>query len=117
AELSDPNAKDQDPTLTGDLLEIFFFSDRAGEPDIWTSTRIDENSPWQTPTQVLELSSPDLDINPAISRDGLRLWFSSQRDPDGIYFTQRNSRSDVWELPVRVDAFGGEIAPGPSADE
>jgi WD40-like Beta Propeller Repeat len=116
-ELSDPNSKDQDPTLTGDLLEIFFFSERAGEPDLWTSTRTSLDAPWQAPTQVLELSSPELDINPAVSLDGLRLWFHSQRDPDGIWLTERTSRAEVWNAPKRVDALGGELAPGPSADE
>lgn len=117
AELSDPEAKDQDPTLTGDLLEIYFFSDRAGEPDLWTSRRASLDETWQAPVQVLELSSPELDINPAVSRDGLRLWFHSQREPAGIWFTERSSRDEPWGLPVHADAFGGEIAPGPSADE
>lgn len=115
--LSDPDAKDQDPTLTGDLLEIYFFSDRAGEPDLWSSKRASPDAPWQAPLQVIELSSPELDINPAISRDGLRLWFHSQREPAGIWFTERNSRAEPWGPPVHADAFGGEIAPGPSADE
>ena len=117
AELSDPDAKDQDPTLTGDLLEIFFFSDRTGEPEIWTAQRVSPEALWQPPVQVLELSSPELDMNPAVSLDGLRLWFHSQREPAGVWFTERNSRTDVWDPPAHADAFGWEIAPGPSADE
>ncbi len=117
AELSDPDAKDQDPTLTEDLLEIYFFSDRTGNAEIWTSRRTDREAPWDAPSQVMELAAPELDINPAVSRDGLRLWFHSQRTPVGIWLTERPTRDDPWGPPVQIDVFGGEIAPGPSADE
>src|SRR5690606_7113243 len=49
AELNDPEAKEQDPTLTSDHLEIFFFSDREGNADIWASTRADEDAQWKPP--------------------------------------------------------------------
>lgn len=115
-ELSLPDAKDQDPTLTADLLEIFFFSDRGGEEDLWTSRRVALGEPWQPPTLVAELSSTELDINPAVSGDGLELWFHSRREPSGIYHTIRATREDPWDTPQHVAAFGGHIAPAPSAD-
>src|SRR3954466_16353067 len=39
ASLSDPDAIDEDPTLTADVLELYFMSTRAGNRDIWTARR------------------------------------------------------------------------------
>lgn len=116
-ELSVADAKDQDPTLTADGLEIFFFSERTGEAELWTARRAHVDSSWEPPTQVMELASPELDMNPSVSGDGLRLWFHSQREPSGVYFTERSSRSEPWAVPVHIEAFGGNIAPAPSASE
>ena len=79
AALSDPDAIDEDPTFTGDLLELFFMSNRAGGRDIWTSRRATAADPWQPPTRVGELDSVDSDWAPAVSLDGLRIWFASDR--------------------------------------
>ncbi len=106
AELNDPAAKDQDPSLTDDELELFFFSDRGGNEDIWRATRASVDAPWDPPTPVPELNSDKLDQNPAISRDGLRIWFSSSRDPRGIYFASRPSRDEPFGVPelIPIDA-------------
>jgi len=116
AELNDPEAKDQDPTLTEDQLEIFFFSDRGGNADIWRSTRDDVDAPWEPPVVVAELNSPEIEQNPTISRDGLRIWFYSRRDPLGIYYAERPTRAQpsgaVEPLPVNAaDSDGFPIAP------
>ncbi len=119
-ELSDPEAKDQDPTLTADLLEIFFFSDRSGNEDIWTARRSSVDDPWDPPTLVAELSSDEFDENPAVSRDGRRIWFYSRRDPLGIWYSERATRDDRWSTPVSVPIEGSEgavIAPSIDADE
>jgi len=115
-ELSTPDAKDQDPTLTGDLLEIFFFSERGDSADLWTSQRASLEADWEAPVPVEELNSAALEINPAVTDDGLELWFHSQRDPPGIYYTRRTTRQEEWEAPEHVAEFGGHIAPAPSAD-
>jgi len=101
-ELCVPDAKDQDPTLTGDLLEIFFFSERSGNADLWTSWRESVRDPWNPPTAVEELNTSELEQNPTVSRDGLRIWFYSRREPKGIWVSQRESRSSSWETPVPV---------------
>ena len=101
-ELNDPDAKDQDPSLTADLLEILFFSDRGGDEDLWTSTRATRDAPWQPPTAVVELNSDSPEQSPAISRDGLRLWFYSRREPPGIWYSERASRSEPWSEPVAI---------------
>lgn len=121
-ELNDPEAKDQDPTLTADLLEIFFFSDRGGNEDLWTSRRADRQSAWEPPERVAEVSSDDIDLNPMISPDGLRLWFYSRRSPSGIWYSERPSREEPFAAPVSVpieppEGGGLVIAPSLTADE
>jgi hypothetical protein len=119
SELNDPDAKDQDPTLTADLLEIFFFSDRLGGADIWTSRRTATHARWTEPRLVSELSSEDLDMNPWISRDGLHIWFYSSREPIGIWTATRARRDVPFSAPLPVPITVPEItdlAIGPSLD-
>lgn len=106
--VNDPDAKDQDPTITEDELELFFFSDRAGNADIWRATRASLSAPWSAPVSVDELNTDDLEQNPAISRDGLRIWFSSSRDPVGLYFASRTSRDEPFGAPEPIAIDVGE---------
>ncbi|XXT22008.1 hypothetical protein WME94_10645 [Sorangium sp. So ce429] len=98
-------AREEDPTLTGDLLEIYFMSDRDGNRDLFTSRRAALGSPWDAPRAVEELNSAEIEDTPSISGDGLRLWFFSAGDPAGIWLATRASRDDPWGAPARVDAF------------
>jgi hypothetical protein len=102
--LSDPMAQDGDPTFTGDLLELFFMSDRSGSRDIWTSKRATARDPWGPPVIVPELNSFFGDYGPAVSLDGLRIWFTTDRDmsPGRIWRSSRPARSDVWAAPQPV---------------
>lgn len=120
--LNHPDAKDQDPTVTEDQLEIFFFTDREGNADIWSSTRSSVDSAWEPPAEVPELNSVEIEQNPTISRDGLRMWFYSRRDPLGIYFAQRETRSDPFGTPTHIpipspNPTGFPIAPSVDASE
>lgn len=100
--LNDPEAKDQDPTLTEDLLEILFFSDREGGEDLWASRRATIDASWDPPTVVTELNSDAVEQSPAISRDGLRLWYYSRREPPGLWYSERETRDDRWSAPVAI---------------
>jgi len=123
AALSDPDAIDEDPTFTGDLLELFFMSNRAGGRDIWTSRRATAADPWQAPTRVGEVDSLDSDWAPAVSLDGLRIWFASDRDsaPRGqIWLARRASRAAAWDPPAPVTELGSDsvdFAPAVDATE
>lgn len=115
-ELNAPDAKDQDPTLTADLLTILFFSDRGGDEDIWASQRPSIDDPWEAPREVAELNSDAVEHSPAISPDGLRLWYYSQRDPAGLWYSERETRNARWSdprsVPIEVtDPPGVVIAP------
>jgi hypothetical protein len=105
--LSDPAAQDQDPTFTGDELELYFMSDRTtANQDIWTARRTAKDLLWDPPTRVAELSSSAADNNPAVSLDGLTIWLSSNREDTGngfdIWVSTRQTRQDPWGPPLRV---------------
>lgn len=103
-------SKDDDPTLTGDLLEMYFESARpggfGGDGDIWVSTRANPSDPWGPPSFVPELSSDYDDETPEISADGLTLFLSSRRPgADGesnFWMATRADRGTPWSDPVPV---------------
>jgi hypothetical protein len=112
-ELSDP-AQEDDPTLTDDMLEIYFASTRAtgqaGNADIWRSTRPGVTDPWSAPVLVDELNTTRNDENPGISGDGLTLWLSSNRDSGiDIYVSTRGDRGQRWSTPVRVAELSSAV--------
>jgi hypothetical protein len=103
-----PQASDN-PTLTGDLLEIFFTSNRDVSTDIWTARRASATAPFGAVTLVSEASSPAFETSSAISSDGLTLWFGSDR-PGGlggvdIWMVQRPARTAAWSVPVNLTAL------------
>jgi hypothetical protein len=104
-----PQASDN-PTLTGDLLEIFFTSNRDNvSTDIWTARRASAAVPFGAPTLVSDANSPSFETSSAISSDGLTLWFGSDR-PGGlggidIWAIQRPARDAAWSAPVNLTAL------------
>jgi hypothetical protein len=104
-----PQASDN-PTLTGDLLEIFFTSNRDNvSTDIWTARRASAAVPFGAATLVSAASSPWFETSSAISRDGLTLWFGSDR-PGGlggidIWAIQRPARDAAWSAPFNLTAL------------
>jgi len=55
AQLSDPIATDQGPSVRTDGREVFFFSTRLGTVggnDLWTSTRASVHDAWSTPVNL-----------------------------------------------------------------
>ena len=104
AALSDVDAIDEDPTFTGDLLELYFMSTRAGTKDIWTSRRASADAPWGTPSAVAELSSSGDDWCPGISLDGLTIWFATDRAAGRgqLWQATRAARTDPWGAPAPV---------------
>ena len=114
--LADPE-DDDDPCLTGDMLEIYFSSYRVGAPgggDIWRATRPDSGAAWSAPTQVAEINTTSLEENPGVASDGLTLWFSSDRSGQvDIYVASRSDRTAPWtsitlvpELSTALEELG-----------
>jgi hypothetical protein len=94
---------DQTPTLTEDLLEIFFTSYRPpgpGQGDIWHARRSSREEAFGEASLVSELSTPSREVSPAISRDGLTLWLASDRPGSSggldIWKSERASPDAAW---------------------
>lgn len=102
--ISDPTADDEDPTFTGDLRELYFSSDRAGDSDIWVSRRATPADPWGPPAMVVELSSSGIDRSPSVSLDGLSIWFTTDRElfRGRIWHSSRPNTLAAWAPPAPV---------------
>ena len=122
--LASPGSHDDDPTVTADLLELYFSSDRPGGPggeSIWRANRATPADPWGAPTLVTELSSDAADNDAEISADGLTIWIASTRAPSvghDLWVSTRADRQSAWGTPVRVielssdaEDFGPAITP------
>jgi Tol biopolymer transport system component len=99
---------DQGPSLTADMLELYFYSSRncMNCYDIFVATRSSVTAPWNTPIEVAELTNAAADMAPEISPDGLTLWFASERQggagTSDIWMTTRMTRTSAWAIPTRV---------------
>jgi Tol biopolymer transport system component len=126
AEVSDP-LTDDDPTITGDGLELYFASERGGAAtgyaDIYVSTRVTTFSAWTAPVPVVELNSTDEDQSPGITPDGLTMYFSSRRPTASIpggssntWISTRPNRTTPWSAPqlvLEVSSTMEEFEPQP----
>lgn len=111
---------DDDPSLTGDELELYFNSSRGAlSADIWVAKRAAITDPWGTPVPVSELSSAFSETTPEVSTDGLIMFFASDR-PGGqgsadIFMSTRPDRDTAWTTPVIVPSLSSpasDASPG-----
>jgi hypothetical protein len=108
--LSNDSSVDDDPSLTSDLTLIYFDSKRdggKGKEDIFSAERADVHAGWDTPEAVDALNTADRETGIALSADGLRIWFSSDRPESqgglDVFTAERTSRSAGWSAVTRVD--------------
>jgi hypothetical protein len=121
--LNDPLHQDDDPTLTDDMLELFFASSRGPAGDIFVSHREQASDPWGPPEPANGLNSLWIENTPEISPDGLTIYFSSNRNdlPDeDVFFATRSDRISGWSVPVRVAELSTpglrDVCPFPTAN-
>jgi hypothetical protein len=118
--LSSMSSAEEDPSFTGDLVELFFTSNREGTKDIWTSHRASAADPWGAPSIVTELNTAtSADYSPGISVDGLHIWFASDRGTTHgeIWQSSRPNRTSLWSPPSPVtELISGAIDYGPAVD-
>src|ERR1044071_9321583 len=64
------------PSLTSDLLEIYFTAGATLTTplDVWTATRESRADAFGTPQPVTEVNTPGVETSPVVSGDGLTLW-------------------------------------------
>lgn len=102
--LSDPELREDDPTLTADMLEIYYnLTPMSGPTELWRSTRTRATDPWSPPEPVSEINMLYSTTNADIAPDGLTLYFNSY--VSGSYDTfvsTRASREDPWGTPSPV---------------
>ena len=111
------------PSISSDGLELFFDSGLRVRPggqgsgDIWFARRATKSSNWNEPQNLgPAVNSPFADGVPKLSRDGLTLFFSSNR-PGGsgdrdLWVTSRAARSAPWTAPRNL----GPAVNGPGSD-
>jgi hypothetical protein len=104
------------PSLSPDGLD-FYFSDYVsylprpegfGQADIWVSARRNAESGWSTAKNIgPAVNSRWNDYGLTLSRDGLLLFFTSNRGDqqwnEDIWFTSRASLSSEWATPKRFN--------------
>ena len=125
-------ADEHNPTLTEDMLEIYFTSEREDEglggSDVWYAKRDSRADAFGAPRVVAVASSDAEETSSAISADGNTLWVGSKRDDstaveDGddddndtdIWRTQRLNRQSEWSAPVQLTELntGADDIPRP----
>ncbi len=107
AELRADDVRTDNPTLTADLLEIYFTSDRvSGNGDVWSARRSTRSQQFVSPAPVTEVNTDGFETSAAISADGLTLWFGSDRPgavgTTDIWVSSRSSRTAPWTSPGNV---------------
>jgi len=106
----DTTYANQNPTLTADLLDLYFTSDRGSDgADVWTAHRAAPGDAFDPPTLVAEVSSPSYETSPAISLDGLSLYVGSDRDGGAgaidIWSATRADRTAAWGAIENLSAI------------
>jgi len=108
----------QDPSLTGDELELYFSSATGGIKHVWRSKWA--GSAWGAAAAVSGLSSTRNEEDPKVSTDGLTIYFASDRAGDGLrlYVARRGARDAPWGTPARLEGLGTSVLDrSPAVDE
>jgi hypothetical protein len=101
----------ENPTLTGDLLELFFTSNRGdGNGDVWTAHRASRRDPFDPPAIVAAVSTEMHEASPAVALDGLSLYFGSDREAAvaedlDIWSAARPDRAAPWAAIAKLSAL------------
>ena len=104
AELDTGTYLDSRPRFSPDERTVYFYSMRpggAGDRDLYTATRASVSQPFSTPLNLAELNTAQIDRDPAITPDGLQIFFSSNR-PSGeyeIWTATRATTADPFSAP------------------
>ncbi len=122
-----PNTDSTRPWLSGDGLTLLFTPKRPGKPEslgIWMSRRAARDKPWGAPEDLGKpINTGNDDRAPALSPNGLTLYFSSNRanaQNFDLYASHRKTLADPWGEPKPlpdVNTDGRESGPRPLDDK
>ncbi|MFC1603942.1 LamG-like jellyroll fold domain-containing protein [Planctomycetota bacterium] len=101
---------DVTPTMSGDGLTMVFVSNRSGgsgRADIWMATRTTTQNEWGAATNLKSgINTSYFDGEPAISADGLVLFFTSDRGGGlggwDLWMSTRKTQDDSWSQSVNL---------------
>lgn len=103
------SADDFSEDISADGLELYFGSNRSGSSgyDIWVAKRATTQDEWTTPVNLGEMvNSSGAGGCPAISDDGLELYFWSTRPGSSgtydIWVSKRATKQDNWGQAVNL---------------
>ena len=107
-------------------IQLYFSSDRPGgfgNVDVYSST-LDSDGQFEWAVLVPELSTPFVDERPNIRKDGLEIFFNSNRPGSlgatDLWMSTRETTADPWSPPVNlgsaVNTSSGEFRPSLSFD-
>lgn len=89
--------EDDDPSLTADMLEIYFLRDA----ELWRAERTNLVAPWSGALPVQELNSASTELRPSVSGDGLTIYFGrGMAGSYDIYVASRPNRAVAWDPPA-----------------
>jgi len=98
-------------SISDDGLELYFISSRPGGRggnDMYVTRRTTRTSPWGPPINLgPKVNSPYAEAGLSVSSNGLELYFSSGRGPEGmggidLYVSTRATTQDLWGDPVNL---------------
>jgi Tol biopolymer transport system component len=120
-ELDSP-AKTDNPSLTADLREIYFTSERTGSAEVWFATRPSRDQAFGAPQLASALNSSTIETSSVISADGLTFWVASDREGGlgdlDVWVSTRPSRDAAWTKPSDLIALNSPAKdiPRPTGD-
>ena len=107
------------PSTTGDELELYFDSNRAGDYSVWTAQRSSPACAFGPPTQLAVLDVGASATAPFVSPDGLRLYYMLGLPEGTLMWTSRASRTDAFVAGTPITGIVGTMhgTPALSADQ
>jgi len=94
------------------LIAVIGTDRKAGtDHDLYLAERTDPASPWPAPIEIAAVNSPTADWSPALSDDGLTLYFYSYRSGGGdLYVSYRSSRASEFSSPNPIEGLTTEYS-------